>query len=46
VLWGVHPSCETGEPSEEVHRVLVEKIFPAQATVVTVEEFMAGQGQS
>jgi nicotinamidase-related amidase len=29
---------------EEVHRVLVEKIFPAQATVVTVEEFIAGQG--
>jgi nicotinamidase-related amidase len=28
---------------EEVHRVLVEKIFPAQATVVTVEEFIAGQ---
>jgi nicotinamidase-related amidase len=28
---------------EEVHRVLVEKIFPAQATVVTVEEFVAGQ---
>jgi nicotinamidase-related amidase len=28
---------------EEVHRMLVEKIFPAQATVVTVEEFIAGQ---
>ena len=28
---------------EEVHRVLVEKIFPAQATVVTVDEFIAGQ---
>src|ERR1700683_163246 len=28
---------------EEIHRVLVEKIFPAQATVVTVEEFIAGQ---
>jgi hypothetical protein len=28
---------------EEVHRVLVEKIFPAQATVVTVEEFIAEQ---
>jgi nicotinamidase-related amidase len=28
---------------EEVHRVLVEKIFPAQATVMTVEEFIAGQ---
>jgi nicotinamidase-related amidase len=30
---------------EEVHRVLVEKIFPAQATVVTVGEFMAAQGE-
>jgi nicotinamidase-related amidase len=28
---------------EEVHRVLVEKIFPAQATVATVEKFIAGQ---
>ena len=28
---------------EEVHRVLVEKIFPAQATVFTVEDFIAGQ---
>ena len=28
---------------EEVHRVLVEKVFPAQASVVTVEEFLAGQ---
>jgi nicotinamidase-related amidase len=30
---------------DEVHRVLVEKIFPAQATVMTVEEFIAGQGE-
>ena len=29
---------------EEVHRVLTEKIFPAQATVVTVDDFTAGQG--
>jgi hypothetical protein len=29
---------------EEVHRVLVEKIFPAQATVVMVEDFIAGSG--
>jgi nicotinamidase-related amidase len=28
----------------EVHRVLTEKIFPGQATVVTVDEFIAGQG--
>jgi nicotinamidase-related amidase len=28
----------------EVHRMLTEKIFPAQATVVTVDEFIAGQG--
>jgi nicotinamidase-related amidase len=27
----------------EVHRVLTGKIFPAQAAVVAVEEFMAGQ---
>ncbi|HEY5296480.1 MAG TPA: cysteine hydrolase [Verrucomicrobiae bacterium] len=31
------------DPDEEVHRVLTGKIFPAQATVVTVEEFVAGQ---
>jgi len=28
---------------EEIHRVLVGKIFPAQATVVTVDEFIAAQ---
>jgi nicotinamidase-related amidase len=28
---------------EEVHRMLVEKIFPAQATVMTVEEFIGEQ---
>jgi nicotinamidase-related amidase len=27
---------------EEVHRVLVEKIFPAQAAVLTVKGFIAG----
>jgi nicotinamidase-related amidase len=27
----------------EVHRVLTEKIFPGQATVLTVDEFIAGQ---
>jgi nicotinamidase-related amidase len=28
---------------EEVHRVLTEKVFPAQATVLTVEAFIADQ---
>jgi nicotinamidase-related amidase len=28
---------------EEVHRMLVKKIFPAQATVMTVEEFIGEQ---
>jgi nicotinamidase-related amidase len=27
----------------EVHRVLTEKVFPGQATVLTVDEFIAGQ---
>jgi nicotinamidase-related amidase len=31
------------DADEEVHRVLTGKIFPAQATVVRVEELMAGQ---
>jgi nicotinamidase-related amidase len=30
---------------EEVHRVLTEKIFTAQATVLTAEAFMAEQGE-
>jgi nicotinamidase-related amidase len=34
------------DADEEVHRVLMQKIFPAQATVVTVEEFIAGQRPS
>lgn len=29
---------------EEVHRVLADKIFPAQARVLTVDEFIAEQG--
>ena len=29
----------------EVHRVLTEKIFPAQATVVPVDGFIAEQGE-
>ena len=29
----------------EVHRVLTEKIFPVQATVLTVDAFIAGQGE-
>jgi nicotinamidase-related amidase len=31
------------DPDEEIHRVLTGKIFPAQATVVTVDQFIAGQ---
>jgi nicotinamidase-related amidase len=30
---------------EEVHRVLTEKIFPVQATVLTVDAFIAEQGE-
>ncbi len=33
------------DPDEEVHRVLTEKIFPAQATVLTVDAFIAEQGE-
>ena len=31
------------DPDEEVHRVLTEKIFPAQASVLTVDAFIAEQ---
>jgi nicotinamidase-related amidase len=33
------------DADEEVHRVLTEKIFPTQATVVTVDAFIAEQGE-
>ena len=33
------------DPDQEVHRVLTEKIFPKQATVVTVDAFIAEQGE-
>jgi nicotinamidase-related amidase len=33
------------DADEEVHRVLTEKIFPAQATVATVDDFIAEQGE-
>lgn len=33
------------DPDPEVHRVLTEKIFPAQATVLTVDAFMQEQGE-
>ena len=33
------------DSDEEVHRVLTEKIFPTQATVVTVDTFVAEQGE-
>lgn len=29
------------DPDPEVHRVLIEKVFPRQATVVTAQEFLA-----
>jgi len=32
--------CADGDP--EVHRVLLEKVFPRQAEVVTVDEWVAG----
>ncbi len=32
------------DADEEVHRVLTEKVFPKQATVLTVEAFIAEQG--
>ncbi|OBT45032.1 hypothetical protein VE00_04157 [Pseudogymnoascus sp. WSF 3629] len=35
--------CFDGD--EEVHRVLVEKVFPKQADVVTAEEWVAGLGK-
>jgi nicotinamidase-related amidase len=35
-------ACFDADP--EVHRVLTEKIFTTQATVVTVDAFIAGQG--
>ena len=35
-------ACFDADP--EVHRVLTEKVFPAQATVMTVDEFIAEQG--
>jgi nicotinamidase-related amidase len=33
------------DPDPEVHRILTEKIFPAQATVLTVDAFIAEQGE-
>jgi nicotinamidase-related amidase len=38
----IKDACFDNDP--EVHRVLTEKIFPAQATVVTVDAFIAAQG--
>jgi nicotinamidase-related amidase len=32
------------DPDAEVHRVLTEKIFPGQATVLTADEFVAECG--
>ena len=33
--------CCANPPSEEVHRVLMEKVFPGQASVVTAKEVLA-----
>src|SRR5277367_1219229 len=33
------------DPDPEVHRVLTEKVFPAQATVLTVDAFITEQGE-
>ena len=33
------------DADQEVHRVLTEKIFPAQATVLTADAFIAEQGE-
>jgi len=38
----IKDACFDNDP--EVHRVLTEKIFPPQATVVTVDQFIAEQG--
>lgn len=32
------------DPDDEVHRVLIDKIFPAQAKVLSVDEFIMEQG--
>ena len=37
----IRDACFDADP--EVHRVLTEKVFPAQATVVTVDDFIAQQ---
>ena len=33
------------DADEEVHRVLLDKVFPRQADVLTVDEWVAGMGQ-
>jgi hypothetical protein len=35
-------ACVDADP--EVHRVLTEKVFPRQADVITVDEWVAGLG--
>ena len=42
--WGNYRCVVLKDAEEEVHRVLTGKIFPAQATVVTVDDFIAEQG--
>ena len=34
------------DKDEEIHRVLTEKVFPNQASVLTVDAFIAEQGAS
>ncbi|HXX82159.1 MAG TPA: isochorismatase family protein [Thermodesulfovibrionales bacterium] len=42
-LFVVSDAC--ADMDEEVHRMLIEKIFPRQATMVTTEEFMKAVGR-
>jgi nicotinamidase-related amidase len=38
----LHDAC--ADRDDEVHRVLTEKVFPRQADVVTVDEWVSGLG--
>jgi nicotinamidase-related amidase len=38
--------CCANPPSEEVHRVLMEKVFPAQASVVKAQELLGVMGKA
>ena len=43
-LMVVRDACD--DPDSEVHRVLIEKIYPRQGTVLTAEEFLQAAGVS